>query len=85
MKRNNWESRSIHEGLLSKSLFDENKIIIINYATDKILKVVEKITSICDENTKIILNSDALEKKSKLRIFLRGTKFNLYSVLSRRN
>ena len=62
------------EGLLSKSLFDENKIIIINYATDKILKVVEKITSICDENTKIILNSDALEKKSKLRIFFEKNK-----------
>ena len=62
------------EGLLSKSLFDENKIIIINYATDKILKVVEKITSICDENTKIILNSDALEKKSKLRIFFERNK-----------
>ena len=57
------------EDLLTKSLFDKEKTIIIKRATDKILKVLEKITERNIEDIKIILNSDVLEKKSKLRSF----------------
>jgi len=57
------------ENLLTKSLFDKEKILIIKRATDKILKVLEKITERNIEDIKIILNSDVLEKKSKLRSF----------------
>ena len=32
------------ENLLTKSLFDDEKIIIIKRATDKILKILDKIT-----------------------------------------
>jgi len=55
------------ENLLTKSLFDDEKIIIIKRATDKILKILDKITEKNIEGFKIFLNADVLEKKSKLR------------------
>ena len=61
------------ENLLTKSLFDEQKIIIIKRSTDKILSIIEdlhakKIGDI------IILNADSLEKRSKLRSFFEKDK-----------
>ena len=56
------------ENLLTKSLFDEQKIIIIKRSTDKILNIIEELYSKKIENI-IILNADNLEKKSKLRNF----------------
>jgi len=53
--------------LLNKSLFDENKLIIITRASDKIIKLVNQIIERKIENIKIIINSDNLDKKSKLR------------------
>ena len=55
------------DNLLSKSFFEEKKVIIINRATDKILKTIEEIKFKNTEDLIIILNSEALEKKSKLR------------------
>ena len=55
------------EDILSKSLFESEKIIIIKRVTDKILKIVEDITEKNIEDIKIILDADVLEKKSKLR------------------
>ena len=55
------------ESILSKSLFENEKIIIIKRATDKILKIIDEIYSKNIEDIKIILNADNLEKKSKLR------------------
>ena len=51
------------ENLLTKSLFDDEKIIIIKRATDKILKVLEEITEKNIKDIKIILDADVLEKK----------------------
>jgi len=62
------------ENILTKSLFDKEKIIIIKRATDKILKVVEILNSKNLENITIIVNSDILEKKSKLRSFFEKDK-----------
>jgi len=53
--------------LMNKSLFDDDKLIIISRTTDKILKFVSEIIERKIENIKIIINSDNLEKKSKLR------------------
>ena len=57
------------ESIFSGSLFDENKFVIINQASDKIVKIIkiliekkEKIKEIA-----ILLNANTLEKKSKLR------------------
>ena len=55
------------EKLATGSLFEEEKIIIIKRATDKILKIIETINSKDLGGLIIIINSDNLEKKSKLR------------------
>ena len=55
------------ENILSKSLFEQNKIIVIKRATDKILKIIETLHLKNLEDITVILNSDNLEKKSKLR------------------
>ena len=55
------------ESILSKSLFEPKKFIIVKRATDKILKIIEILHLKNLEDTTIILNSDNLEKKSKLR------------------
>ena len=54
-------------GLMNKSLFEDNKLIIISRATDKIVHLVKEIKEIEIDKIRIILNSDNLEKKSKLR------------------
>ena len=58
---------SFIEKILSKSLFDEDKIIIIKRATDKIVKLVDELNTKNIEKTVIIIISDNLDKKSKLR------------------
>ena len=55
------------ENILTKSLFDNEKIIIIKRSTDKILKVIENLNSKKLKDLIIIINADNLEKKSKLR------------------
>jgi len=53
--------------LMNRSLFDDDKLIIISRTTDKILRFVSEIIEKKIEKIKIIINSDNLEKKSKLR------------------
>ena len=53
--------------IYSGSLFEIEKIIIINFATDKIIKIIEEIIDKKDLNLTIIIEADTLEKKSKLR------------------
>tara|TARA_Y100000389_G_scaffold76258_1_gene72896 strand:- start:19 stop:1017 length:999 start_codon:yes stop_codon:yes gene_type:complete len=55
------------ENVLSGSLFENNKIIIINRVSDKIYEIVQELTERDIGSIKIILNSGILEKKSKLR------------------
>jgi len=62
------------ENILSKSLFEKEKFIVIKRTTDKILKIIEILHLKNLEDTKIILNSDNLEKKSKLRSFFEKDK-----------
>jgi len=62
------------ENILSKSLFETEKFIIIKRATDKILKIIENLVEKNLEDTTIILNSESLEKKSKLRSFFEKNK-----------
>tara|TARA_B100000427_G_scaffold317702_1_gene314063 strand:+ start:965 stop:1942 length:978 start_codon:yes stop_codon:yes gene_type:complete len=54
--------------IFNKSLFEEKKLIIISRITDKILNIIVSIINKNLEDIKIVLNSDILEKKSKLRI-----------------
>jgi len=62
------------ENILSKSLFEEKKFILIKRVTDKILKIIEILHLKNIDDTTIILNSDNLEKKSKLRSFFENDK-----------
>ena len=62
------------ESILSKSLFDKEKIIVIKRATDKIFKIIESLNLKNLEDITIIINSDNLEKKSKLRSFFEKNK-----------
>tara|TARA_B100000035_G_C20985532_1_gene547622 strand:+ start:223 stop:1197 length:975 start_codon:yes stop_codon:yes gene_type:complete len=55
------------ESILNKSLFEEEKIILIKRATDKIIKVIKKIDEKKINQTKIFLTSGILEKRSQLR------------------
>ena len=57
------------ESILNKSFFEKDKLIIINRASDKILSIIEEIIDKKPEELKIILKSENLEKKSKLRNF----------------
>ena len=57
--------------LNSKSFFEKEKLIIINRCTDKIKNIIEEIIERDVGDIKIILNADILEKRSKLRVFLR--------------
>tara|TARA_B100000963_G_scaffold65223_1_gene53412 strand:- start:9800 stop:10783 length:984 start_codon:yes stop_codon:yes gene_type:complete len=65
---------------LNKSLFESDKIIIINRCTDKIIKIIEELVDRNINDIIFILNSDALEKKSKLRNFFERSKKNLVSI-----
>ncbi len=60
--------------IFSGSLFENEKIIIISQATDKIVKIFEEILNKNDLNILIIINTDNLEKKSKLRNFFEKNK-----------
>ena len=53
--------------VLTKSFFDNEKLIIINRATDKIRTIIEDLMEKNPEDIQIILNSKNLEKKSTLR------------------
>ena len=62
------------EGLFNKSFFENDKLIIINRVSDKILDIIKEIYDKEDENLKVILKSGNLEKKSKLRNFFEKNK-----------
>ena len=61
-------------GVLTKSFFDNKKLIIINRATDKIKETIENLIEINPQDIKFILNSKNLEKKSTLRKFFEKEK-----------
>jgi DNA polymerase-3 subunit delta len=60
--------------VLSKSFFENKKLIIISRATDKINKLAEEILEKKIEDLVLILNAGSLEKKSKLRSFFEKNK-----------
>ena len=76
-------SKLFVENLLSKSLFENEKIIIIKRVTDKILNIIEETKKINLDDIIIILNSENLEKRSKLRSYFEKSKRCLYGFLPR--
>ena len=62
------------ESIRSKSLFEEEKIIIIKRSTDKSLQIIKKFENKNLEDLIIIINAENLDKKSKLRSFFEKDK-----------
>ena len=62
------------EEILSKSFFENEKLIIISRSTDKITSIIEEILEKKIDDLVLILNSGSLEKKSKLRLLFEKNK-----------
>ena len=62
------------EGVFNKSFFENDKLIIVNRASDNILDIVKEISEKKDKDLKFILRAGNLEKKSKLRNFFEKSK-----------
>ena len=60
--------------ILSKSFFENKKLIIISRVSDKIKEIIEDIIDKKIEDLTIILSASILEKKSKLRSFFEKNK-----------
>ena len=85
-KVSNYEEKQILEDkdnfyneILSKSLFDEDKFLLIKRATNKILTLIEDIYERNISGLFIIISTSALDKKSKLRNLFEK-KENLLSI-----
>ena len=66
--------REFFDNILTKSFFDNEKLIIINRATDKIKEIIENLIEKNPSDVQFILNSKNLEKKSTLRKFFEKEK-----------
>ena len=62
------------ESIFSKSLFENEKIIIIKRASNKIFEIINEINEKNVDDLFIIVNAENLEKKSKLRSFFEKDK-----------
>ena len=60
--------------VLSKSFFDDKKLIIVSRATDKIKDIIEKLIEKKIDDIIVILNANTLEKKSKIRSLFEKSK-----------
>ena len=60
--------------LLNRSFFEDNKAFVIFRSTDKSLEFIEEILEKKITDTKIILLSERLDKKSKIRNFFEKSK-----------
>ncbi len=65
---------SFNENIFNQSFFENEKLVIINRVSDKILGIIESIVSKNIEDLYIILSSGPLDKKSKLRKFFEKEK-----------
>ena len=62
------------DNILSGSLFETKKVIIIKRASDKIFKIIEDIINRNLKDLKFIIETDNLDKKSKLRSYFEKSK-----------
>ena len=60
--------------ILSQSFFEDEKLIIINRVTDKILDIMLELIEKKIEDLVVILNANVLEKKSKIRSLFEKSK-----------
>jgi DNA polymerase III subunit delta len=65
---------SFFNNILTKSFFENEKLIIINRVTDKLKDFIEEIIEKDIDDLILVLNANTLEKKSKLRSFFENNK-----------
>ena len=65
---------NIASEILTKSLFKDEKLIIISRVSDKFLRYIEELSDKKITDLKIVLKSSQLDKKSKLRSFFEKSK-----------
>ena len=65
---------NIASEILTKSLFEDEKLIIVSRVSDKILRYIEELSDKKITDLKIVLKSSQLDKKSKLRSFFEKSK-----------
>ena len=75
------QTESFYENLLSGSLFESTKIILINKATDKIYNIIQDLIERNITNAKIIINAGVLETRSKLRSLFEKKKDLILSLI----
>jgi len=63
------KEENFYNSIYSGSLFSNKKIVIINNGTDKIIDHIKKVSETTIKNIIVIVFSNILEKKSKLRNF----------------
>ena len=62
------------ENILSGSLFESKKVIIVKRASEKIFKIIEDLINRDLKDLKFIIETDNLDKKSKLRSYFEKSK-----------
>jgi len=67
-------TNGFYNSILTRSFFDNEKLIIINRVSDKIRIIIEELIEKKPEDIQFILNSKNLEKKSTLRKFFEKEK-----------
>ena len=60
--------------LTNKSFFDYAKLIVISRVSEKIIKLIDELIDRKINDVKIVLNSNSLDKRSKLRSFFEKNK-----------
>tara|TARA_Y100001970_G_scaffold292233_1_gene432629 strand:+ start:850 stop:1842 length:993 start_codon:yes stop_codon:yes gene_type:complete len=70
-------SNSFIENLTTNSLFEDEKIILIKRASEKLFKVIEEANKKNLDGITLIINAGKLEKKSKLRTLYEKSKKNI--------
>jgi DNA polymerase III subunit delta len=60
--------------ILTRSFFENEKLVIINRTTDKFENIIKEIIEKNIEDLLLVLNANSLEKKSKLRSFFEKSK-----------
>jgi DNA polymerase-3 subunit delta len=76
---------SFKEMIFNKSFFDDEKFIIINRASNKILDLIQELIESQVTDLKMIIKAGPLEKKSKLRSYFEKNKFTIITAFYEEN
>ena len=76
---------SFKEMIFNKSFFDDEKFIILNRASNKILDLIQELIESQVTDLKMIIKAGPLEKKSKLRSYFEKNKLTVITAFYEEN